>query len=254
MPSLKERVYRDVRDRLLAGEIGPGSTVSEASLAKIIGVSRTPVREALVRLEALGLIEQHPRVGTRVREPDRQDIADCFELREALECSVIRFSAARVNDAELTDLQGLLNHYIDLARRGRTKPSEAEAKAISIQANILDMAFHMKAVAASKNRRMVQMVSDVHLMTRILRRKTLLPTDSQVQRSAIILRQHHRILRALRRRDADAAEQATRNHVRWSMQVHLNAFDWYARHHKAKKADSGLYFPQDILGVIEKSE
>ncbi len=199
MLPLKERVFRHIRDQMLTGVIQPGQKVSEAGFAKGIGVSRTPVREALVRLETMGLIEQQPGIGTRVREPDRRDMEECFELREVLECGAARLAAQWITSEELAELDALTGQYRDIARRLQQPFTSKELDELSSRANILDLSFHLKIMAATKNRRIVQVVADVNLLTRILRRNANLPSESPLRRVSRVLLHHHRILEALRR-------------------------------------------------------
>lgn len=254
MLPLKERVYRHIRDQMLTGAIKPGQSVSETMLAKGIGVSRTPVREALVRLETLGLIEQSPGIGTRVREPMRREIEEFFELREVLECGAVRLAAQWINAHELAELDALVQQYRSVASRFKQFVTPAETEELASRANILDMSFHLKVMTASKNHRMVQMVADVHLLTRILRRNANLPSDSALRRMSRVLLHHHRIVRALESHDADRAVQATQAHIRWSMQGHLAAFDWHAREGAAKASQDGMFFPQNVIDVLGQIE
>jgi DNA-binding GntR family transcriptional regulator len=253
MLPLKERVYRHIRDEMLSGRIKPGQSVSESVLAKDIGVSRTPVREALARLESLGLIEQSPGIGTRVREPGRREIEEFFELREILECGAVRLAADRITDEELAQLEALVEQYRILATRLRLPMSPEARLEDSNKMNILDMSFHLMLMSASKNRRMVQMVADVHLLTRILRRSAALPGESPIRRSARVLLHHGRILRALRNHLVEQAVQATCRHVQWSMREHLAAFDWYARAGGDRQGQDGI-FPQSVLEVLGQME
>src|SRR6201995_3075492 len=82
---LREQAYKHIHGKLLAGELPAGHVLSEHSLAREIGISRTPVREAIQRLEQEGVLEQIPRYGTVVRRPERRDLEELYQLREALE-------------------------------------------------------------------------------------------------------------------------------------------------------------------------
>ena len=83
-PTLSRRAYDHLQQKLISGELRAGSMVSEQSLASEIGMSRTPVREAIRTLEQEGVLEQLPRFGTRVRTLERRDLVELYDLREAM--------------------------------------------------------------------------------------------------------------------------------------------------------------------------
>lgn len=101
---LSARAYFDIRNKILKGELPVGMAISRRQLAEEFKISVPPVTEALQRLEAEGILESKPRVGTRVRKPTRQEIEDRSLLREALECQSARLFAERATPAEKTEL------------------------------------------------------------------------------------------------------------------------------------------------------
>jgi GntR family transcriptional regulator, rspAB operon transcriptional repressor len=103
--SLAERAYREIRDRILKGELPVGVALSRRRLADELEISVPPVMEALQHLERDGLVESKPRVGTRVRVPTRQDVEDCSIVREALESQAARLFAERATASEKKELQ-----------------------------------------------------------------------------------------------------------------------------------------------------
>lgn len=251
MDSLKERVYRHIRDRMLVGAIAPGQRVSETQLAKEVGVSRTPVREALVRLEALGLIEQHTGLGTIVCEPDRQEIEECFELREILECGAVALAAQRVTEVELTHIETGFAAFVVTIEKIRA--SGPDLRRALNEANIMDMSFHLDVMAAAHNNRLVRMVSDLQLLTRILRRRPDTPGDSASQRSNIVVKQHRRIIDALQNHAPAEAVEAMRVHLEWAKETHLAAFDWFARNAAPARSEE-QFWPRDALKLLNDME
>lgn len=101
---LSKRAYLDIRNKILKGELPIGKAISRRQLAEEFNISVPPVTEALQRLEAEGILESKPRVGTRVRKPTRQEIEDRCLLREALECQSARLFAERATPAEKNEL------------------------------------------------------------------------------------------------------------------------------------------------------
>src|ERR671936_2125325 len=92
---LERRVYERLRDQILNGELRPGDQLVEARLASELGVSKTPVREALIRLQRDGLVHTEPYRGARVMSPSEADVREILELRLALECHIVRDLAER---------------------------------------------------------------------------------------------------------------------------------------------------------------
>lgn len=102
--TLARRAYRLVRERILKGVYPPGAALSRRRLADELGISLLPVAEALQRLVNEGLLESRPRVGTRVRQPDREEIRDRYRLREALESQSARLFAERATKAQRAEI------------------------------------------------------------------------------------------------------------------------------------------------------
>lgn len=102
--TLAQRAYRLVRERILKGVYPPGAALSRRRLAHEFGMSLLPVAEALQRLVNEGLLESRPRVGTRVRQPSREEIRDRYTLREALESQSARLFAERANRAQKAEI------------------------------------------------------------------------------------------------------------------------------------------------------
>lgn len=105
--SLTQTVYRHLQDQLISGNLLTGSLVSEKKLAAELGVSRTPVGNAIKRLVAEGLMEQVPRYGTIVKAATRRDIEENYELREAIEPYAVRKAAGRITKPQLEQLSVL---------------------------------------------------------------------------------------------------------------------------------------------------
>ncbi|HET7304934.1 MAG TPA: GntR family transcriptional regulator, partial [Segeticoccus sp.] len=99
--SIQGRVIEAMRERIISGELEPGTSLSEIALAEAFGVSRTPVREALKQLQTEGLVEIRPRVGTFVTAPSRREINELFEMKALLEGAAARLLAQRGSVPEL---------------------------------------------------------------------------------------------------------------------------------------------------------
>jgi DNA-binding GntR family transcriptional regulator len=160
--SLRNEAYDRIRGRLALGQLAAGSEVSEPMLAEMLGISRTPVREALQQLEVEGLVERNPRRRTVVREPDRQDIVDLYELREAVECFAVALAAADLDRLEFL-CREMERPAEELQRTGAKSLSEAKLRRLLAA----DMGFHLLLIQAAGNRHIMKIVADSHVLSRL---------------------------------------------------------------------------------------
>ena len=141
--SLRERVYRALRDALVAGELAPGARLRDQELAARLGVSRTPVREALQRLEDEGLVETEPRALTRVAPLDAVAAREAFPVVAALHALAARSGVARLNPADIAAMRAA-NDALASAIGGRDPASVRRAIGA-------DDAFHAVLLDAASN-------------------------------------------------------------------------------------------------------
>jgi len=106
--SVRELAYNNLKSAVLAGRFNPGERLTEEHLAKSMGVSRTPVREALHKLESEGLVKPMERRGFSVARDSREEMEDLFDIRAALEGYAIRLICARIDDGSIDELQNLI--------------------------------------------------------------------------------------------------------------------------------------------------
>ncbi len=198
--SLVNRVADAVRQAIMDGEIAPGERLSVPEIARRLGVSRTPAREALLLLERDGLVEARPRLGVVVLRGDQQNLKELFELREALEGMTARL-AARAMTAEG---HALLDAIID-------RHEQAVAQQ-DIEAHVAeDLAFHGSLRDGSKNRHLTQSLTQIERQITLLMR-TLSAAPRAMSEG--VIRDHRAIAAAVKNGDEDAAEAAARRHVR----------------------------------------
>jgi DNA-binding GntR family transcriptional regulator len=192
-----ERVYRRLRDAIATGELPPRGRLSERALSACLGVSTSPVKAALARLEAEGMVVTEPRRGTWVAF-DPAKLAEMGLIRAALEGVAARLAAGRMNEARLGQLRAIL---AELAAA-----TEALDTARLIEAN---ERFHATVLAAADNlflANAVKALRGYYLMTqRRMRTAQLEPHKAQAEHEAIVA--------ALAARDGTAAEAAMRAHI-----------------------------------------
>ncbi len=251
--NLKERAYEHIWENMASGALPPGSRLSDIELARQIGISRTPVREALILLETQGLVEQIAGLGPRVKELDRRELDEAFELREMLESSAAAKAAERVTDQEIEQLQGICDQLLAGLRKLRDENVQITTDPLHEQLVLLDMAFHLKLIGGARNRRLIQLVSDLHVLGRILRLRAEMPSVSLLRRGALVYRDHLRIVRALRKRDSRAAQHWVSRHIERARQYHLDAFDWQERQ-KSLRVATPADLPAHVQRLLSRME
>ena len=217
-----QRAYRHIRQKILDGSVPPGTRLSYGSIGKEIGISATPVREAVGQLASEGFVELVPQLGAVVRELSRDEAVELYELREALESFAARRAAERIGDRLLAELERNLEASRELVAEVRHSGVETADAEAGRRFHGFDLAFHMTLIEASQNRRMLKVVGDSHILTRIFQ------ADRHAFRLDILettLAEHEAIAEAVRDRDADAAEQAMRRHIRNSLELTLTESD-----------------------------
>lgn len=213
---LSQRVYDHVCRQLLSGTLAGGDRLSELTLARETGASRSPVREALVRLRAEGLVEHVPRLGSSVRTPARQDLEALYVTRQWLEAG----AAAALADADpapdLTTLQQLNDQMLQVARDFYRVNAERLDADTARRLALLDSEYHLEMARATGNGLGLEMLARTHMLIQIGRYRLAQHTREQVAR---IYTDHDLILRAIRRRDAREAAALVVGHVRWGSEA-----------------------------------
>jgi len=193
---LSATVKRLVLDRIVSGHYPPGARIVEFQLAKELGVSQSPVREALRELAAVGIVTILPRRGARVRLPSAKELADVSVVRAEVDGLAARLAAGRVPDDTLAALEALIEEMLAaLARRDFSGVTDA------------DVRFHELIADASENHALERAFDQLAPFARTFITLTLPGVDVHD-----IVLQHRPILEALRAHDAERAAGAARTH------------------------------------------
>ncbi|MDR3708441.1 MAG: GntR family transcriptional regulator [Capsulimonadaceae bacterium] len=244
--SLSRKAYEHIQAKLLSGELRGGSLISENGIAAEIGISRTPVREALHKMEMEGIVETVPRYGTLVRGPDQDEMLELFDLREALEAHAARQAASRL----VAEDQDLL-HLLVLDMRECVRQFQ-ESKAEFLVGEGLkrfiaaDMGFHMTIIRSLNNRRFMKIIDDFRVIRGIFGYFRMGHDAKILEQSCL---QHENILDLLTSGQSDAAGAAMAAHIRASKK---NWLDGNAAA-SARGALRGrlLALPADLMRDIE---
>jgi DNA-binding GntR family transcriptional regulator len=191
-------VYDRLKDAIITGTLRPLERISENKVAADFGLSRTPVRQALQRLEAEGLIQVVPKRGSFVSRPTLEDILEIYQIRTPLEAACARVAAERIEESQLTLLDRLVR--VEQARG----PGRAADRSLRAAAQ-----FHAVIYGCSRNQRMATLLVD--LQNQVHRVRVLWP--STVTRLNDTWSEHAAIVEALRARDGAAAERLMTEHL-----------------------------------------
>ncbi len=205
--SRSELVYQKLRAAIETGELKPGERIMEVEVAEWLDVSRTPVRDALRRLESEGMLAVEPRVGLVIASISRQAMLELYVMREVLEGTAARLCARHASDAEIMELE-------ELVKREQRLKENYEALARHNQL------FHQAVHRGAHNRFLEKSLSAVNDSMYLLGpSQMLLPDRAEGARA-----EHAEVFRHIQRRDPDAAEDAARRHVRAAQQQRLKRF------------------------------
>lgn len=198
-PSLSDQAFDAVVDAISRGAMMPGSRIKEALIARELGISRGPLREALRRLESHGLVERRQNFGAFVTALSLDDLDDLFRMREALEGAACGLAAERIGDGALEALSGMLDRHNETVAQGGQYPRTSA-----------DDDFHFRIIRESGSRRLFHaLCSELYLQVKLYRHRS----SSKPGRSEMALNEHRDIVAALATRDARKAEEAMRVHI-----------------------------------------
>ncbi|MDD1795143.1 GntR family transcriptional regulator [Enterovibrio makurazakiensis] len=191
-------------EAIVSGKFASGSKISEPELSRELGVSRGPLREAMMRLESMGLVERVPHVGARVVAISATQLSDIYAVREALEGMAIRQACMHISASEIEALKTLLHRH-------QQHIDDVDGATYFHQQGDFD--FHYRIIQASRNNKLISLLCDeLYHLVRMYRTQST-RTQSRPERA---LDEHLQILNALEERDAELAEMLMRRHIRRS--------------------------------------
>jgi DNA-binding GntR family transcriptional regulator len=196
--SLADVVYETIREAIINRVIPPGSRLTEAALAEQLNVSKTPVREALLKLRQIGLVEPSGRRGGRVTLPSRRSIQHAYEARRGLESFAAEIVAERGGAADIKLIRDAASRCLAAAEAGDFAGFRH-----------WDMQFHDRIGEATGNPRLCELLNDSFAVVMALRRRDV----PRAEGSVACARAHVQIAKAIARHDPDAAGKAMREHV-----------------------------------------
>lgn len=195
---LRDVVFNTLRQAILKGELAPGERLMEIKLAERLGVSRTPIREAIRKLELEGLVLMVPRKGAEVARISEKSLKDVLEVRRSLEELAIELACQRMSPEGLSELE---------SRQREFERAIASGDAMAMAET--DEAYHDVIYAGTGNTRLVQILNN--LREQMYRYRLEYIKDSEKRQT--LISEHEEILKALRGRQAEEAKRAVRGHI-----------------------------------------
>ena len=196
-----DRVLLEIQRAIVEGQIPPGTKISEPELAKQFDLSRAPLREALARLERCHLIERIPNAGARVVKLSVAGLVSLYQLRETLEGLACRFAAEHMTDAEIMQVQHLLDQHLSTQRVREGESYYQEAG---------DVDFHYRIILGSKNPYLINLLCDELYFIVRMYRVQLGMNGPRVSRA---FDEHKAIINAIANRDGELADLLMRRHI-----------------------------------------
>jgi DNA-binding GntR family transcriptional regulator len=219
--SLSRRVYEHLLPLILTGELAPGRSLREGKLAAELGVSRTPIREALHRLAEYGVVEIRPNYGAVVRRLGIPELVDFHQIREALEGLAAELAAGRLTEADFRRLEALAGSSSDPNSRGYFEAFDR-----------YDTELHTMVAARSGNPLLAREIVKLHGLTMLihdqleatLTDKRQLPAREKIEIRTMCWGQHAQIVEALRDGDPAESRRMMVEHLRAACQYKTRLF------------------------------
>ena len=208
--SLGEHVFDSLKQAIIRGNMSPGDWLVESHIADTLGISRTPVREAIHKLEREGLIERQPRGGFTVLGLTRDDIEETFGIRAVLEGYAARLAALKHQEKELVPLKRKIEEFEKCLEKKQTD-----------NLTRINTEFHELLYALSKSPKLVHMING--LTDQIYRFRQIILKETKMAK--ISNDDHKQMLDFIRKRDADGVEALVRDHIARGQEMVLEEFD-----------------------------
>jgi DNA-binding GntR family transcriptional regulator len=209
-PNLRDRVYEILKKSIVFQEIPPGEKIDEEAIAKQLGVSRTPIRETLCRLENEGIVRVIPRRGAFVVKHSREKITEILMVREVLEGFAARLAVDHV-DGKLTEkMKSLFSQF-----------SGSDIREQSKDYTQADLEFHNLIIKASRNNLLINIMSTLNDHIQMLRIQTV-SHEGRMEQSLV---EHFKIIQAMEQKDHSSAEYLMREHIRKMRESALKNFE-----------------------------
>lgn len=207
---LRDVIFNTLREAIIVGELKPGERLMEVQLSEKMGVSRTPVREAIRKLELEGLVDMVPRKGAQVAVLSVKNIMDVLEVRATLDGLATELSAERITQEELKELENVQKQFINYVLKENLQGCIKK-----------DVEFHDIIYRSSRNDKLIQIVSN--LREQIQRFRIIYLKDYRSTKD--IIKEHEEILNAVSNKHSDTAREVAQIHIKNQEMAIINSIN-----------------------------
>lgn len=197
---LNQKVYRILKARIIKGDLKTGEKLLENKIAEQLGVSRTPVREAIKQLAVEGFVKITPNLGVNVIKFSIEDLYEVFQIRRVLEGLAASIAAKKINKEEITKLEKIIK-----------KMSISISKSDVVAYSDLNAEFHNIIFNVCENKRLTKICNNLHSSDHRFRIRIL---RNDTERLKYSLKEHQEIVEALMRKDSEQADEMSQKHVK----------------------------------------
>jgi DNA-binding GntR family transcriptional regulator len=231
-PTLSEKSYHRIREKLTNGELSPGDRLVTRTIADEIGVSLGPVREAINRLSAEGLVAYVPGLGASVRKPNRRDLEELYILRQANEGCAASEAAKYITEDQLELLDTILDDAKAITEQIRNRPKKHASSTLADRWLDNDEHFHEAIVDASCNRLLIKVTREYRAIRRIFETHRKFPEVLTLQVAEDTCLSHQRLINSLRDRNPELSRQIMVEQTEKGLKTllaHLNSVERMSR-------------------------
>ncbi|TWU07911.1 GntR family transcriptional regulator [Stieleria varia] len=219
--------YENLRSRLIAGEFQPGSRIRYGPIGQELGISATPVREAMGLLANEGFVELVPQLGAVVRSVSRTELIELYEMREAIEPYAAAKAAQRAGRSQLDAIGRTLKRMQALATRVDHSKTKVAGRQVTADFEKADLAFHMLIIEATGNQTMVRSGESSNALMRVFATERH-AYDAELMKSTC--RDHQQIFDAIASNNPVAASDAMQQHIASGLAITLDNLDSQRNH------------------------
>lgn len=214
--------YQNLRSRLIAGEFLPGSRIPYGPIGQELGISATPVREAMGLLANEGFVELVPQLGAVVRTISRDELVELYEMREAIEPYAAGKASQRASESQIAAIGRTIERMDSLAKKVQRSKTKRAGKRETAEFEKADLAFHMLIIDATGNQTMVRSSESSNALVRVFATQRH-AYDADIMDSTC--HDHTAILDAIRSRLDTVASAAMQKHIAAGLELTLNTIE-----------------------------
>ena len=205
--NLGQEAYKEIKEAIIMGKLKPGEMLSENMLAKALGMSRTPIRDALKELLNEDLVEAIPGKGAFVKNIEVVDLLEIYEIREVLECMAAKTAVFKITAEEIQELENTWNGFLEKINNGGTVELETVALA--------DNKLHNLFIEKCSNKRLKDIIDILH--QQVLRYQLI--SAQLLGSTKTTIKEHLEIIETMKEKDVEKIVSLLRKHIQWSRSI-----------------------------------